>query len=73
MTMPSLREIVHAMLPDSTLFALRGELITASLALRSCDFQPEAHSPVACARPAGFIIILHLSMPSDYNFPISAP
>jgi hypothetical protein len=48
MTIPSLREIVHAMLL-STLSALCGELINGSLALRLCDFQPEAHLPVARA------------------------
>src|SRR5215211_3320530 len=41
MTMPSLREIVQAMLL-STFFALCGELINGSLALRLCDFQPQA-------------------------------
>jgi len=49
MTIPSLREIVHAMLL-STLFALCGELINGSLALRLLDFQPEAHPPVARTR-----------------------
>jgi len=44
MTMPRRREIVHAMLLDASLFAPCGELITESLALRSCDFQPQAPS-----------------------------
>jgi hypothetical protein len=38
--MPSLREIVHAMLLASTLFLARLLLIAGSLAPRSFDFQP---------------------------------
>ena len=40
--MPSLREIVQAMLPAPARFVVLGELITQSLALQSFVFQPDS-------------------------------